>query len=431
MARTDDSLLDVTAQPFELTERRIDNQQLNLREHAAGETRLISRPLAVFIELTQNCNLHCPMCRSAGEYDSSRDLAWELFDRAAAELFPTAHIVDLRGWGESTVLADFARAVARAAEHRVQLRLVTNGQINRPAIWDFMMRAHAIVAVSCDAADPQLFASLRAGGTIERLRATVAALVDARDRYGAPRDAVHFNTVASLENLHDLPGIVELASDLGVGRVVVHPIVTHLSDPVHLRHDLRRTETAYEDMARRARDLGVIVQVGSAPDTALAIPELVRRPACMHPWSYAYVSYDGGVGFCDHMIGTERYTLGSLRDSSFEQIWNGPDWVAVREQHLSGRISDRFAPCRYSYAHRYIDFEHLLDPDRAAGLLTSAAGTPLTRRSGPENVSVPWTPEMAGIDSRRPPGGTLVPLDYPAVRDVLRREPRPAPGQQA
>ena len=417
MARTDNVLLDMQAYPFELTEKRRANQQLNIQEYDAGATRLSSRPLALFIELTQNCNLHCPMCRSAGNYRSGLDLSWDLYERVADELFPYAHIVDLRGWGESTMLPDFGRAVARAVEHRVQVRLVTNGQINRSAVWDFMMRAHAIVAVSCDAADPALFATLRAGGTVERLRASVRELVAGRDRYGAPRDNVHFNTVASLENLDDLPHIVELAAELEVGRVVIHPIVTHLADPVHLRHDLRQAETAYERTAERGRSLGIVVQVGSAPDTALAIPELVRRPPCMHPWSYAYISHNGGVGFCDHLIGTQRYTLGTLMEDTFDEVWNGPDWVAVREQHLTGRISDRFAPCRYSYAHRYIDFEHLVHPDRAAGLLTSATGVPLTRRSGPEDVSVPWTPEMAELGARAT-GGVLIPMEYPAIRDA-------------
>ena len=37
---------------------RSENQLLNLRETEQGRTRLESHPVVLFVELTQNCNLH-------------------------------------------------------------------------------------------------------------------------------------------------------------------------------------------------------------------------------------------------------------------------------------------------------------------------------------------------------------------------------------
>lgn len=75
------------------------------------------------------------MCRFGEKYDPALNMDEQMSDRLAAELFPYAHLVDLRGWGESTMLSRFGDMVLRALEHRVRIRVVTNGQINRPAVW--------------------------------------------------------------------------------------------------------------------------------------------------------------------------------------------------------------------------------------------------------------------------------------------------------
>jgi MoaA/NifB/PqqE/SkfB family radical SAM enzyme len=377
---------------YEHTALRQRNQALNIDEYHRRADRLESMPLAVFVELTQNCNLSCPMCRYGEKYNPDWNMPREMFEAIADELFPTAMLVDLRGWGESTILKNFDQLLDIALRYRPQLRLVTNAQVNRPDVWDQLMSAHATITVSCDAADPELFAILRRGGTIKRLRTTVGAIVAARDAYGAPRESVLFNSVVSRDNLHDLSSIIDLAADLDVPRVVFHPLVAALDDPAHLRGDLDGAARAYDAAAERARERGVVMQLGAAPDPSLALVDRVRVPPCMHPWAYAYVNYAGGVGFCDHLIGDPRYTLGSLRTSSFDEIWNGEQWAALRRSHVTGQVEDRFAPCRYSYAQRYIDFEDRVHPERARLVVSTEHDLALTARRDPQQVpAVPWT----------------------------------------
>lgn len=373
------------------TEARVANRALNISEYGQHVLTLASRPLAVFVELTQNCNLSCPMCRYGEKYNPAWNMPMELFERIAEELFGTAVLVDMRGWGESTILKDFDRFVDIALRYRPQLRLVTNAQVNRRDVWERMMAAHSTITISCDAADPALFEQLRRGGTVDRLRETVSAIVAARDRYGADRHNVLFNTVVSRYNLDDLPSIVDMAADLDVPRVVIHPIVGALDDPAHLRGDLAGAERAYAQAAERARARNIVLQVGAAPDPSLALVDRVRVKPCMHPWAYTYISHDGGVGFCDHLIANPQWILGSLKDSSFEEIWNGEAWQKLRASHISGQIEDRFAPCRYTYAQRYIDFEDRVHPERAKQIVSTETDLVLTVRRDPDKIpAVPW-----------------------------------------
>lgn len=346
---------------FTDTDERRENRLLNNEEFAARKLALDSRPLALFIELTKNCNLHCPMCRTQERPDPDLDLDRDLYERIADELFDSATLVDLRGWGESTMLPDFGWFSQLAAAHRAQLRLVTNAQINRRSVWDELMAVHAIVVVSCDAADPDLFAHLRAGGTIRRLENCLGTLVELRDAYEAPAKNVLLSVVASPFNLDDLENVVTLAARHDVRKVILFPAQSNL-DEWALASDEDRVRKAYDRVTARGRVEGVEVQLGAAPTEGLVLPELVKQAPCMHPWSYAYINHGGSVGFCDHLIGESRYVFASLYERSFEDIWNGPEWQDLRKRHLTGDLDGSYPDCQWCYRQRYVDFEHEMNP---------------------------------------------------------------------
>ena len=92
-----------------MTPARTQNQSLNIAEFNSGATVLESLPLVLILELTQNCNLSCPMCRQGSGYRKEWDMSPSIFDKIAEELFSKAMIIDLRGYGESTLFRDFPR----------------------------------------------------------------------------------------------------------------------------------------------------------------------------------------------------------------------------------------------------------------------------------------------------------------------------------
>src|SRR6266851_6288585 len=91
------------------------NRQLGRMEYETGQTILKSKPRALFVELTRHCNLACPMCRNPGEVPASLRMSEQMFARIESELFPTADLIDLRGWGESLILPEFPERARRAS----------------------------------------------------------------------------------------------------------------------------------------------------------------------------------------------------------------------------------------------------------------------------------------------------------------------------
>lgn len=319
-------------------------------------------PLVAIIELTQNCNLACDMCRERSKRVPGWDMEWSLFERIEEEILPHAKIVDLRGWGESTIYPHFDRALDAVIRAGARPRLVTNGQRDLPAAWEAILGAGGTVALSCDASNPELFSKLRGRGSLRRLQTTARSLTRARAKTGADRSSVTMIVTVSGDNLDDLPDLVYMAVDLGVFDLLIAPIGTGLETDVHLRHHLDRIPAVLDEVRQVAATHHAEVRLGSALDPSLAVPKVDTGP-CIRPWTFCYVNFRGQVGFCDHLIGDESYAVGDLRDEHFADIWNGAGFGELRKAHADDAIPERFSPCRWCKSQRYVDFEDHVLPE--------------------------------------------------------------------
>ncbi|PRY36948.1 radical SAM protein [Umezawaea tangerina] len=338
---------------------RAENHDLNIVEFERRATVLTSMPRVLFIELTENCNLSCPMCRSAGPFQPSRNMSTELFDRVAEELFPTAEIVDLRGWGESTILKRFPEFVDKTLAHGCRIRLVTNLTVPNEQLWRKLVRSGALIAVSFDAGEPETFEILRKGAKFDVVMRNLRILADEARVSGVGTDNIHLNVVVQPAALAELTQIVRVAAELGI-KVQLNPLTTGEDDPDNLVHHREELLAELTGMAEAARELDVDVQINAALDPLWA-QDAHADKTCTHPWMYCYVNYRGQVGFCDHLIGApaEQHLLGDLTTTKFDDIWNGSAYQRLRAEHALGRdgLSEQFEECKWCYHNRYVDFD--------------------------------------------------------------------------
>ena len=351
---------------------RAANRDLNIAEFEDREVVLKSLPRAIFVELTENCNLHCPYCRSGrgNGYTPSLDMPHELFHRLAEELFPTAELIDLRGWGESTILPSFLSFVDIAASYGAQLRLVTNGMNPEPVIWKRLMAYRSILVISCDTADPNLFRKIRRGGNLETLTKTITTIVKYRDRYRVPNENVYLTCVVSSRNVEQLSELITFANECGLRKVILFPIMIKASHPWNLRNCIESARKGLISAIETANALEMTLQLGAAFHESFRLLDDIKK-ICVNPWSYALIDYAGRVGYCDHLIGDPRYTLGSMKDSSFKKIWNNKHFIKLRNSHAKGRFPLRHKKCKWCYKMRYVDFEHFLFPKFHQGVVSN------------------------------------------------------------
>ncbi|MBV9763080.1 MAG: SPASM domain-containing protein [Acidobacteriaceae bacterium] len=339
------------------------NRALNLEEYQRGEICLRSRPRYVLVELTQGCNLKCPMCRADYIHSKERLMDDGLFEKAS-QLFATAEMVDLRGWGESLILPDIVDRIQAVSRSGARIRFVTNLAFRRDRVLDALVEYKCYVAVSMDTSDPELFALLRGGASLAQVSRNLDRLMAGR-RDSDDGAQVYFTTTVQRPALSGLHRLIEFAAEKGVREIRMFTVTGQDDTFLSLQPSPKQVDEMLSTAASLAKARGVRLVVGSRLGSMPENPS--GGPACIHPWAYATVAYDGCVGFCDHLIGPKSsfYHVGNLGENSFEEIWNGAEWVELRREHLARRDprAAHFEECSWCYGHRYVDFEHLFDPD--------------------------------------------------------------------
>ena len=321
-------------------------------------------PKAVYMEITDRCNLRCPMCRAGEVVGDILPLA--TFREIADELFPHATFVDLRGWGESTIVSDFELYLDYADRFPLMKKLITNGMVRKPELWRRLGSSGTMVGVSIDASTQPLLWELRTGARLERIVENVTTMVTAcRESGRDPRLFIYFCITVGGANVADVKNIVRLGLDLGIDCFHLEGLTTNADDPQNLVRNRDAVLAEMPILRELAQATGARIELGAS-----LLPEDVIGPAvdkvCIHPFDYLYVNARGRLGFCDHLNGQEQFTFGKWSAGTFGEFWNGPEMVQLRTEHLNrhartGHV-DMCEECNWCYDRRYMDLEDLIDP---------------------------------------------------------------------
>lgn len=360
------------------THYRDHNAVLNEREFIGKKIELTSRPRYLFVELTSNCNLSCPMCRDRVAYDKSKDMPFDLFCSIADELFPYAEVVDLRGWGESLIYPMFTEAVEYAAHFGCQLKIYTNLTVSRQEVIDCLMENRVITAVSFDAGARDTFRRIRRGSTIGGVLRNLQRLVEARNAYGIHSDYVYFSTTIQQENLTEISEIARIASDHDIRLLKLFPLCVPLTDHNHPFNNKTIVLRLIGHLRELSDKFSLKIDLGASLHPDLTVP-YGRFTYCSHPWTHCYLSYQGSIGFCDHLIGLPYYSLAEWKDGAFHTNWNNSLFRRLRVEHAKGfsGLSECFRDCRWCYAFRYVDIEHWLRPIERNRLVSTCNERPM------------------------------------------------------
>lgn len=321
-------------------------------------------PRFVMIELTQGCNLRCPMCRSSQISYNERVLDRELFAALADVLFPAAEIVDIRGWGESLLAPDIDDVIRLVHAYDARCRVVTNLSLNKPGTLDLLADTNAMVDISLDAADRETLDVCRPGARLDLITRNAKRLSARLTDNGLPTASMRVLATLQSTTLDRLDELVTWAAEVGVGQVVLNEVTLSPGDPLAVVGLEDQVDAAVERARARADTVGVELFAGSALGRCAGVRKDI--PFCIHPWTYATVGYDGSVGYCDHLVGPMMpfAHMGQVTTTAFARIWNGDAWQDLRRWHALPERRDvpEYHACFRCYQHRNVDFEDVFEP---------------------------------------------------------------------
>lgn len=213
------------------------------------------RYLSVRVDTVTACNHRCQYCYTLDLTGHRTQLmSLEDFKKAADNIFPYAHTVALSCAWEPTMnkhLADFIRV---AASYNIPyLHFVSNGA----RLTDEMMEAMVDcgwdrMAVSIDAATPEMYEKIREVNDLERVIANLRKLQALKKQRGVDKPVVNINFTAFEENAEHALILAREYSDLFDTFWFWHllPRMRNTVNPFH-----RMTRERYYDVVRQLRQI--------------------------------------------------------------------------------------------------------------------------------------------------------------------------------
>ena len=265
--------------------------------------------------------------------------------RRVVDALPDLEKLTLQGLGEPLLAPDLPAMVAHANERGVKVGFNTNGTLLTERRAEELVQAGLDwLHVSVDGARPETYAAIRDGADLPTVERHVRGVVRVLRRLGAERPRLSLVFVAMRRNVDEVPDVVRLAHEWGVGRLYVQNLSHDFSDtfgeeryaPMRayaageaLFHEPERAAAAFERAAARAAELGVELRLPRLHEGGRP-PRADGAPGCHWPFESAYVTHRGEVQPCCMVMGADRAVLGDASRERFGAIWHGRAYAEFR-----------------------------------------------------------------------------------------------------
>jgi MoaA/NifB/PqqE/SkfB family radical SAM enzyme len=315
---------------------------------------------SIQIECTTRCNLKCTMCEISYWTEKGGDLESANLQRMLEHL-PKLKRVDLTGIGEALMNRGFFNGLKILKLRGLYVTLNDNFTLmTEDAARRIVELGVDQIFLSLDGATKETYEKIRVGANFDKVIHNARRLVQMKREMRKKRPEVKINTVVCSTNYRELPAVVQLAHDIGIGMVQFVNIITFEStanlDTTGLQQEVGEK---FQEALERARELGILVKM-----------ELFHKlpvEQCDFPWKRNFVTYDGYVHPCCYTTQTgdrsahNGRSFGNLLERSFGKVWNGDLYSSFRKKMQAGIL-----PYQCHHCPKYIG-----KPDREPPTLAS------------------------------------------------------------
>ena len=249
--------------------------------------------------------------------------------------------VSLSDYGEPLLSKVWNELLAWALSHRgLQVSFTTNGILLGRHIEE-SIDPRISIAVSMDGATEETYGYFRGKGHFSRLLENLKVLKKVKESRGIDYPSIVLFIAVSRINCRELPQMVELAKEVGAVALIVQFQLFFERGRLETESVLSCPEEYNRYIAaarKRAAELGVFLVHPDSFDGQSVIPRdsiqnawLGRNPdgsiRCFAQLLTSYIKFNGIVEACcapGHLV------MGDLSVDSFEDIWHGPSYRALR-----------------------------------------------------------------------------------------------------
>lgn len=288
-----------------------------------------SRPINMQVELTNFCNLKCPVC-PIGTGDLRRNpkaMEPELLERLLDEWGQYLLTIALFAWGEPLLHPQLKQMLSIASRYTIPTRLSTNGQnLNDERVIDALItHPPTYLIVALDGLTDVTNARFRVGATLSPALAGVRRLQELKKKNNQSLPILHMRYIVMKSNQHELPRVKAFAKahhfDILTIRLLNPRDINDGGSFDQLIPDIKKYDSVKEDTGN---EFGFI---------------------CDYPFLFPTMLADGTLVACDHDYNGQCPIMVATPDTSFDELWFSKKTSAARKM-----IRDH--PCRQSFCSK-------------------------------------------------------------------------------
>jgi len=338
---------------------QMDGQKLSHHVDRVADWKAGKNVYPVYIELgpAGACNHRCRFCAKDFIGYQSRNLDWDMMQERLREMGELGvRSIMHAGEGEPLLNKHLVDMVQLGKQCGIDQAVNTNGVFLTPEVAEGLLPYCEWIRISLDAATADIHQDIHVthkndfDGIIQNLRDAVTL-----KREHGWKCTLGFQMILLPENRHQVHELAELARDVGVDYLAIKPysqnphgIADEFKD-INYEEDLHLVD---EMKQYNTDDFTVVVRVNAMKKWDDQ-DRSYHRCSAMAFWTY--IDAGGSVWGCCNHHGDDRFYLGCLYESTFQEIWEGEkrremmDWATNDFDISQCRIN-----CRMDEVNRYL-----------------------------------------------------------------------------
>jgi radical SAM protein with 4Fe4S-binding SPASM domain len=281
------------------------------------------KPFALSIEPTTSCNLRCPECPS-GLRSFTRPIGSIEFDFYKSIIKKSRSFLSyliLYFQGEPFLNKNFFDLVSYASENGIYTVTSTNAHfLDDLNAKKTILSGLDKIIISLDGADQETYERYRVGGSFEKVINGIQNLVFWKKKLKKSKPLIVLQFLIMKTNQHQLRYIKKLSRNLKADQLAIKTAqVYNLNKGSEIIPD-------NEKMSRYKKINGSYIIKNKLENK------------CWRMWSSSVITWDGRMVPCC-FDKDAKYVYGNLKESQFNEIWNGKNHLHFRKKVLSSRKS--------------------------------------------------------------------------------------------
>ncbi len=281
-----------------------------------------AKPFALSIEPTTSCNLRCPECIS-GLRAFTRPtgmLELDLYSKIIEEVKEYIIYLTLYFQGEPYLNKHFFDFVKIASEAGIYTNTSTNAHYLNPENSEKTIRSGLDrIIVSIDGLDQETYEKYRIGGNLDKVSEGLNNLVLIKEKLKSRKPFIDLQFIAMGTNEHQLNDVDAFGKSLGVDRVLIKTAQVY----------------DYENGSKFIPSDDSLARYKQMEDGRWVLKNRMDNH-CWKMWHSSVVTWNGDVVPCC-FDKDSNHSMGNLKESSFEEVWNNEAYKEFRANLFKSR----------------------------------------------------------------------------------------------